>query len=179
MSIFCGRRWWTGNSRPRLRPTRCKHRLHYFLSSSLELWNQSMLEYQPVVLANSFLSRTNSQWTSGLENWSKKCEWKDEAAEQQWRTWTIVKKKRMEWSQTGLQSSTDRSILSCLSRLPRWLFKPRDLSGAVVQTVLNGIQYNVHYGKRQGGHLLRALRLENCTAAIIFPHNKIAQKITE
>ena len=40
-------------------------------------------------------------------------------------------------------------------------------------------QYNVHYDNRQAGHLLSALRLERCTAAIIFPHNKMAQKITE
>ena len=38
---------------------------------------------------------------------------------------------------------------------------------------------NVHYDNRQAGHLLSALRLERCTDAIIFPHNKMAQKITE
>ena len=40
-------------------------------------------------------------------------------------------------------------------------------------------QYNVHHDKRHAEHLLRALRLEKCTATIIFPHNKMAQKITE
>ena len=37
-------------------------------------------------------------------------------------------------------------------------------------------QYNVHYDKQHAGHLLRAPRLEKCTVAIIFPHNKISQK---
>ena len=40
-------------------------------------------------------------------------------------------------------------------------------------------KYNVHCGKPPAGHLLGALRLERCTAAIIFPHNKMAQKINE
>ena len=37
-------------------------------------------------------------------------------------------------------------------------------------------QCNVHYGNQQTRHLLSALRLERYTAAIIFPHNKMAQK---
>ena len=37
-------------------------------------------------------------------------------------------------------------------------------------------QYNVHNDNRQAGHLLRALRLDRCTSAIIFPHNKMAKK---
>ena len=39
--------------------------------------------------------------------------------------------------------------------------------------------YNVHYDNRQAGHLLGALHLERCTAAIIFPTTKWRKKITE
>ena len=60
--------------------------------------------------------------------------------------------------------------------LVRRSFKTRDLSGAFVYSAT---QYNVHYDNWQAGYLLSALRLERCTAAIIFPHNKMAQKITD
>ena len=50
------------------------------------------------------------------------------------------------------------------------------LSGAVVYFAT---QYNVLCDNRQAGRLLSKLSLERCTAAIIFPHNKMAQKITE
>ena len=69
-------------------------------------------------------------------------------------------------------AATDRSS----AVLVRRSFKTRDLSGAFVYSAT---QYNVHYDYRQARHLLSALRLEGCTAAIIFPHNTMAQKITE
>ena len=71
------------------------------------------------------------------------------------------------------QSSTDRSWVVLVRRS----FKTREAFRC--SCVYFATQYNVHYDNRQAGHLLSVLRLERCTAAIIFPHNKMAQKITE
>ena len=73
-----------------------------------------------------------------------------------------------QW-EAGLCSSTDQSS----AVLVRRSFKTRDLSGAFVYSAT---QYNVHYDNRQAGPLLSTLRLERCTAAIIFSHNKMTQK---
>ena len=71
---------------------------------------------------------------------------------------------------TGLRSSTDRSWVVLVRRS----FKTREAFRC--SCVYFATQCNVHYDNRQAGHLLSALRLERCTAAIIFPHNKTAQK---
>ena len=76
-------------------------------------------------------------------------------------------------TETGLRSSTDRSW----AVLVRRSFKPREAFRC--SCVYFATQYNVHYDNRQAEHLLSALRLERCTAAIIFPHNEWRKKITE
>ena len=77
----------------------------------------------------------------------------------------------MPWIQNRL-AQLHGSILYWAFLL-RLSFNPDDLSGPVVHFAT---QCNVHYDKRHAGHLLPTLRLGNCTATIIFPHNKMAQK---
>ena len=77
-------------------------------------------------------------------------------------------------TKTGLRSSTDRSWVVLVRRL----FKTREAFRCSC-VLYFATQYNVpdvHYDNRQARHLLSALRLERCTAAIISPHNKMAQK---
>ena len=140
----------------------------FFFSTSFELRDQSTSGYQSVTLANakSFLSRTKM----GFEIRSRKWKQKDKFAHEKWGKFMETK--------TGLRSSTDRSWVVLLRR------SFQDSRGFQVQQFSSSCeyfatQYSVHYDNRQAGHLLSALRLERCTTAIIFPRNKIAQKITE
>ena len=84
--------------------------------------------------------------------------------------WTMVKN---SWNSKQV-AELHGSILSCVGLMivqgPQY-FR--------CSCVYFATQYNVHYDNRQAGYLLSALRLERYTAAIIFPHNKMAQKITE
>ena len=132
-----------------------------FFFTSFELGDQSTLGYQSVTLAKSFLSRTKM----GFEIRSRKWKQKDKFAHEKWGKFMETK--------TGLRSSTDRSWV-VLVRRP---FKTREAFRC--SCVYFATRYNVLYDYRQAGHLLSALRLERCTAAIIFPRNKMAQKITE
>ena len=157
--FFC-RKWWRGDSRPRRRPMRSRPLPHFFFFACSKLCDQSTSEYQAVTLAKSFLSRTKL----GFEIRSRK--WKQKGK------FAVNNGENFMESKTGLQSSTDRSW----AVLVRQSFKTCHLSGAFVYFAT---QYNVHYDNRLAGHLLSALRLKRFTAAIIFPHNKVAQKITE
>ena len=90
---------------------------------------------------------------------------------------TSLPMNRQWWKIRGIQNRSAElhgSILRCLGPTivqDSWSFR--------CSCVYFTTQYNVHCDNRQAGHLLGALRLERCTAAIIFPHNKMAQKITE
>ena len=132
-----------------------------FLFTSFELRDQSTSGYQPVTLAKSFLSQTNMGFEIRSRKWKQKKKFANE------KGWKFMETK------TGLRSSTDRSWVVLFRRS----FKT--LEAFRCSCVYFATQYNVHYDNRQAGHLLSALRLERCTAAIVFPHNKMAQKITE
>ena len=136
----------------------------FFLHSS-QLRDRSTSGYQSVTLAKSFLSGWS--WTLRYDQESEN---KDKVAHKKWGQFMETK--------TGLRSSTDRSWVVLVRLFKRFNnnSKTRYLSGAVAYFTT---QYNVHNDNRQAGHLLSALRLERCTAAINFPHNKMAQKITE
>ena len=113
---------------------------------------------ESVTLAKSFLSRTKM----GFEIRSRKWKQKDKFAHKKWGKFMETK--------TGLRSSTDRSWVVFVRRS----FKTREAFRC--SFVYFATQSNVHYDNRQPGHLLSALCLERCTAAIIFPYNKMAQK---
>ena len=132
-----------------------------FFFTSFELRDQSTSGYQSDTVAKSFLSRTKM----GFEIRSRKWKQKDKFAHEKWGKFMETK--------TGLRSSTNRSwvVLVRRSSKAREVFR--------CSCVYFATQYNVHYDNRQAGHLLSALRLERCMTAIIFPHNKMAQKITE
>ena len=98
----------------------------------------------------------------GFEIRSRKWKQKDKFAHEKWGKFMETK--------TGLRSSTDRSWVV----LAQDRCKTREVFRC--SCVYFATQYNVHYDNRQAGHLLSALRLERCTAAIIFPHNKMSQK---
>ena len=138
-----------------------------FFFTGFELRDQSTSGYQSVTLAKSFLSRTKM----GFEIRSRKWKQKDKFVHEKWGKFMETK--------TGLRSSTDRSWV-VLPLLVRRSFKTHEaFTSFRCSCVYFASQYNVHYDNRQAGHLLSALHLERCTAAIIFPHNKMAQKITE
>ena len=142
-------------------PTRSRPLQRFLFFTSFELRDQLTSGYQSVTLAKSFLSRTKM----GFEIRSRKWKQRDKFAHEKWGKFMETK--------IGLRSSTDRSWVVLVRRS----FKTREAFRC--SCVYFATQYNVHYDNRQAGHLLSALRLERCTAAIIFPHNKMAQKITE
>ena len=133
-----------------------------FFHHCFGLRDQSTSGYQSVTLAKLFLSRTKKM---GFEIRSRNWKQKNKFAHEKWGKLTETK--------AGLRSSTDRSWVVWVRRS----FKTREAFRC--SCVYFATQYNVHYDNRQAGHLLSALRLERCSAAIIFPHNKMAQKITE
>ena len=132
-----------------------------FFFTSFELHDQSISGYQSVTLAKSLLSRTKM----GFEIRSRK--------RKQNNKFALEKLGKLMETKTDLRSSTDRSWVVLVRRS----FKTREAFRC--SCVYFTTQYNVHYDNRQAGHLLSVLRLERCTAAIIFPHNKMAQNITE
>ena len=154
MSIFCGRKWRRGDSRPRRQPTRSRPLPHFFLHfTSFELRDQSTSGYQSVTLAKSFHSRTNM----GFEIRSRKRKKKDKLAmkngENSWKPKQACGAPRIDLE---LSWSEDRSRLSEAFRC---------------SCVYFATQYNVHYDNRQAGHLLSALRLEKWPP-LFFPTKK-------
>ena len=155
MSIFCGRKWRRGDPRPRCRPTIRRAWLHFFFFTCSELRDWSTSEHQWVSYPCKVVPLSDEV---GLWDRVKKVKT---------NKFSLNNGEKFMEFKTGLQSSTDRSW----AVLVRRSFRTRHLSGAVVYFAT---QYNVHYNNRQTGHLLSALRLERCTDAIIFPHNKMA-----
>ena len=105
----------------------------------------------------------------------------DEVGFEIWsRKWKQLKKTSLPWTMVkirGVQNwlvELHGSILSCIG-----LTIVQDLRSFRCSCVYFAAQYNVHCDNRQAGNLLSTLRLERCMAAIIFPHNKMAQNITE
>ena len=167
MSIFCGRKWRQEDSRPRRWPTSCRPgALFSFLLQqwSSKLCNRLTSESQSVAHVKWFFYRTKVRLWELIKNVRTK------------RRGCLVMaginncEKCLE-SETGLHSSTGQSWAVLVRRSSLMIFQ--------VQLCDFATQYNVHCGKRQAGHSLRALRLEKCTGAIIFPHNTMAQKIAE
>ena len=105
------------------------------------------------------LSRTKL----GFEIWSRK--WKDKFAHQQW--WKISRNPKQACRAPRI--NLDLSWFDDRSRL------------AIFQVQLCIFRYTVQYTLRQstGKSLVERALLERYTAAIIFPHNKMAQKLTE
>ena len=98
----------------------------------------------------------------GFEIWSWKWKQKDRFAHEQW------------WKIRGIQNRRPEihgSILRCLG--PTIVQHSQSFR---CKLCIFTAQYNVHYDNRKAGHLLSALRSERCTSAIIFSHNKMAQK---
>ena len=97
--------------------------------------------------------------------------------------WDMIKRMKTKrqvcpeqwWKIPGIQhrlAELHQSILTCVG--------PTIVRGSQsfrCSCVYFATQYNVHYDNRQAGHLLSALRLKRYTAAIIFPHNKLAQNM--
>ena len=161
MLIFCGRKWRRGDSRLQRRPTRNRPLLHFFLSSpapSFAIDRRRSISQWPLQ-SHSFFGRS---WALryGQESENKKAS----------LPWTMLK---FHGNQNRL-AELHGSILSCLD--PTIVQDPRSFRCSCAYFAT---QYNVHNENRQAGHLLSALRLESCMAAIIFPHSKMAQKIAE
>ena len=117
-----------------------------------------MSEYQSVTLAKSFLSRTKLSFEIMIKKGKTK---------RQTCPLTMVNNSYIQNWLADLHGS----ILSC-----PWSDDRSRLAIFRCSCVYFTTQYNVHYDNRLAGHLLSVLRLERCTAAIILPHNKMAQK---